>query len=91
MGVVHINNDDTEKLKTLGPRAAYLVGALYEQGKPVFSNADVMDITGLEPKSARNFVASLVKRGVAARLKPGLFILVPYELGFEREYMGNPF
>lgn len=86
-----MNNDRTEKLKTLGPRAAYLVGVLYEQGKPVFSNADVMEITGLKPKSARNFVASLVKRGVAARLKPGLFILVPYELGFEREYMGNPY
>lgn len=86
-----MSNDNTEKLKTLGPRAAYLVGVLYKQGKPVFSNADVMEITGLEPKSARNFVASLVKRGVAARLKPGLFILVPYELGFEREYMGNPY
>jgi len=90
MGVVHMN-DNTEKFKTLGPQAAYLVGALYEQGKPVFSNADVMEITGLEPKSARNFAASLVKRGVATRLKPGLFILVPYELGFEREYMGNPY
>ena len=32
-----------------------------------------------------------MNRGVAARLKPGLFILVPFELGREREYMGNPF
>lgn len=91
MGVMHMNNKQAEKFKTLGPRAAYLVGRLYEQGKPVFSNVDVMEITGLQPKSARNFVASLVNRGVAARLKPGLFILVPYELGFEREYMGNPY
>ena len=86
-----MNNDKPEKLKTLGPRSAYLVSTLYEQGKPVFSNADVIKITGLEPKPARNFAASLVKRGVATRLKPGLFILVPYELGFEREYMGNPY
>lgn len=86
-----MNKDRAEILKTLGPRAAYLVGALYEQEKPVFSNADVIEITGLEPKSARNFVASLVNRGVATRLKPGLFILLSYELGFEREYMGNPF
>lgn len=86
-----MNKDTVDKFKTLGPQAAYLVGTLYEYGKPVFSNADVMEITGLEPKSARNFVASLVKRGVASRLKPGLFILVPYELGFEREYMGNPY
>lgn len=86
-----MNNNEKERFKTLGPRAAYLVGRLYEKGKPVFSNADAMEITGLQPKSARNFVASLVKRGVATRIKPGLFILVPYELGFEREYMGNPY
>ena len=54
---------------------------LHEQGKSLFSNADVEQITGLQPKSARNFTASLVHRGVATRLKPGLFILVPYELG----------
>lgn len=56
----------------------------------MFSHADVGEITGLQPKSARNFVASLVHRGVATRLKPGLFILVPFELGRERQYLGNP-
>ncbi|MFO7876197.1 MAG: hypothetical protein R6U55_06405 [Desulfovermiculus sp.] len=86
-----MKNNKLNKLKTLGPRAAYLVAELHEQGKAIFSHADVVVITGLKPKSARNFVASLVERGVVARLKPGLFILVPYELGFEREYMGNPY
>ena len=79
-----------EPLKTLGPQAARLVTVLYERGSTLFSNADVEDITGLRPKSARNFVAALVHRGVATRLKPGLFILVPYELGRERDYLGNP-
>lgn len=86
-----MEDNKLKKLKTLGPRAAYLVAALHEEGKTVFSHADVVKITGLGHKSVRNFVASLVNRGVAARLKPGLFILVPYELGFEHEYMGNPF
>ena len=86
---MHIN--DNTKLKTLGPQGAYLVGMLHEKGKPVFSNADVRDITGLNPKSARSLMAALVNRGVATRLKPGLFNLVPYELGFEREYLGNPY
>ncbi len=80
-----------EPLKTLGPQAARLVTELHEQGKTLFSNVDVEEITGLRPKSARNFVASLVNRAVATRLKPGLFILVPFELGREREYLGNPF
>jgi len=77
-------------IKTLGPQAARLVTELHERGKALFSNADVEDITGLGPKSARNLVGSLVHRGVATRLKPGLFILVPFELGREREYFGNP-
>jgi len=69
-------------LKTLGPQAAHLVAELH---------ADVEEITSLQAKSARNFVASLVQRGVASRLKPGLFILVPFELGRERDYLGNPY
>jgi len=88
VGVLQINNDET--LKTLGSQAARLVTELHERGRTMFSNVDVEEITGLGPKSARNFVASLVHRGVAARLKPGLFILVPFELGREREFLGNP-
>jgi predicted transcriptional regulator of viral defense system len=87
MGVAHMNSDP---LKTLGPQAARLVTELHERGKTLFSHADVEEITGLQPKSARNFVASIVRRGIATRLKPGLFILVPFELGREREYLGSP-
>ncbi len=77
--------------KTLGPQAANLLAELHELGRMVFSLQDVEKITGLRPKSARNFVAQLVNRGVATRLKPGLFILVPFELGRESEYLGNPY
>jgi len=87
MGVCQMNK---EPLKTLGPQAARLVTELHERGRTIFSHADVQEISGLQPKSARNFVASLVHRGVVTRLKPGLFVLVPYELGREREYLGNP-
>lgn len=57
----------------------------------MFTHADVEAITGLVPKSARNLMVGLVNRGLATRLKPGLFILVPFELGREREYLGNPY
>jgi len=67
------------------------VTELHERRRTFFSISDVVKISGLRPKSARNFIASLVHRGVATRLKPGLFILVPFELGREREYLGNPF
>ena len=88
MGVLQINRD--KPLKTLGPQAARLIAELHERGKTLFSHADVEEITSLQAKSARNFVASLVQRGVVTRLKPGLFILVPFELGRERDYLGTP-
>ncbi len=77
--------------KTLGPQSARLIAELHERGRTLFSHADVEQITSLPAKSARNFVASLVHRGVVTRLKPGLFILVPYELGHERDYLGSPY
>jgi len=76
--------------KTLGPQAARLVATLYGRGTSVFHLDDVREITGLGEASARSFVRKLVDRGVAARLRPGLFILVPFELGMEREYVGSP-
>lgn len=88
MRVSHVNHDPA---KTLGPQAARLVAMLHERGRALFTHADVEAITGLQAKSARNLVAGLVNRGLATRLKPGLFILVPFELGREREYLGNPY
>lgn len=81
---------DTSALKTLGPQAARLVTSLHERNRTLFTLEAVIAITGLRAVSARSFVRKLVNRGVASRLKPGLFVLVPFELGREREYMGNP-
>jgi predicted transcriptional regulator of viral defense system len=77
--------------KTLGPRAAQLVVMLHERGRHVFTLADVADITGLEKASVRSFVRKLADRGIATRLRSGLYILVPFELGLAREYLGNPY
>lgn len=77
--------------KTMGPQAANFLSGMHELGRSIFALQDAERFTGLKPKSARNFVATLVGRGLATRLKPGLFILVPFELGREREYLGNPY
>ena len=79
------------KLKTLGLEAAHLVTTLYERNRPVFRLKEVQKILHLNEASSRNFVRKLVDRGVVTRLKPGLFILVPFELGKESVYAGNPF
>lgn len=78
-------------LKTLGPKAAQLIAELYEQSRPVFNLEEARKITGLHEKSARNFLASLIRRGVVTRLRPGLYNLVPFELGHESQYMSDPF
>lgn len=83
--------EDKDGLKTLGRRGAQLVTTLHERGRRVFTLADVTDITGQRPASARSFARKLVARGVAARLRAGLFVLVPFELGRAREYLGNPY
>ncbi len=77
--------------KTLGPQAARLVVELHERGRPTFSLEEVSEITGLPEKSTRQFMQKLVERGIAARLRPGLYSLVPFEMGREREYLGNPY
>jgi predicted transcriptional regulator of viral defense system len=82
---------DNSKLKTIGPRLAFLVAELYERQKTIFSNQDVEAITELSPNSARGLTNRLVAKGLATRLKPGLFILVPAELGHERDYLGDPY
>jgi predicted transcriptional regulator of viral defense system len=75
------------KLKTLGTQAAHLVTTLYEQNKPIFRLKEVQKILRLNEVSSSSFVRKLANRGVVTRLKPGLFILVPFELGKEAEYI----
>jgi predicted transcriptional regulator of viral defense system len=76
--------------KTLGPQAARFVIALHERNQTIFGLRDVKAITGKTEISARSFVRTLVDRGLVTRLKPGLYILVPFEMGEDREYMGDP-
>ena len=80
-----MNLKNNTKMKTLGPQAALLVTTLYEEYKLIFRIEDVQRILDLKEVSARSFARKLVNRGVVTRLKPGLFILVPFELGREKE------
>jgi predicted transcriptional regulator of viral defense system len=68
-----------------------LLTALYESGQTTFTHADVQSITGLPPASARSLIRHAVARGVVSRLEPGLFVLVPPELGRATEFAGNPY
>ncbi|ETI63516.1 transcriptional regulator [Sphingobium sp. C100] len=78
-------------LKTLGPRAAQLIVELNERRQPIFSLADVTEITGLSPSSARSLIANTEARGIVTRLKPGLYNLVPFERGRDTEHVSDPY
>ncbi len=82
-------NDNS--LKTLGSQSAKLIAALYDLGREIFGFEDVCELTGLPDDSARSLVRKLVRRGVVTRLKPGLFQLVPFQLGSEAQFVGNPY
>jgi predicted transcriptional regulator of viral defense system len=85
---MHLNDD--RLLKTLGPLAARLVATLYSNNRPIFHSEEAANILGGQA-TASKVLAQLIKHGVVVRLKPGSFRLVPFELGFEREYLGNPY
>jgi len=76
--------------KTLGPRSARLVTELNDRRKSTFTISDVVDITRLPPASARALVHKARQRGVMTRLKPGLYSLVPFELGKSTEHVDHP-
>ena len=76
--------------KTLGPTAARLVLTLHENQRPIFHIKEAEKILG-DAAKAKRVLSRLVDHGIATRLKPGVFRLIPFELGFEREHLGNPY
>lgn len=87
--VVHEKHHSSQK--TLGPRAGRLVLTLYERNHPIFRMDEAYEILGGNLKTVQQLVFNLVERGLATRFKAGLYRLVPFELGYEREYLGNPY
>ncbi len=77
--------------KTLGPRAAQLFVELNQLRRSTFTLTDVGAITHLSSASARNLVHKAQQRGLVTRLKPGLYNLVPFELGRATEHVDNPY
>ena len=77
--------------KTLGPRSSALWMELNERGHTTFSLRDVEEITGLRGSSARTLIHKAERRGLATRIRSGLYTLVPFEMGRATEYVGDPY
>ncbi len=78
-------------LKTVGPRMAQLLTALHDRSQTTFTLRDVQSITGLRSSLASSLIHKAAKRGLVSRLKRGVFVIVPAELGSTTEYSGNPY
>src|SRR5713101_3936678 len=78
-------------LRTSRSQMAGLLMALYDSGKTIFTTADAARITRLPPALASSLLHKAAKRGLVSRLKRGLFVIVPPELGSSVEYFGNPY
>lgn len=78
------------RMKTLGPQLANLVAQLHERNRATFTLDDAVDILRAPRNIVSNLLAKAQKRGVVTRLRRGVFTLVPFELGTEMTYGGNP-
>src|SRR5579862_6561502 len=85
---MHLNDKNT--LKTLGSLAGRLITTLYSRNRFIFHFQEAAEILGGRPPASK-VLSQLINNGIATRLKSGTFCLVPFELGFEREYLGNPY
>ncbi len=77
--------------KTIGRQSAVLLAGLYDSGQSTFTLADTQRITGLSSHLASSLLHKAVKRGIISRLKAGVFVIVPPELGSASKYAGDPY
>jgi predicted transcriptional regulator of viral defense system len=77
--------------KTVGPQTAALLAGLYDRAQSTFTLGDAQEITGLSSHLASSLLHKAVRRGVGSRRKPGVFVIVPPELGSASDYAGDPY
>jgi predicted transcriptional regulator of viral defense system len=77
--------------KTVGRQMAGLLASLYDRSQSMFTLAEAQAITGLSSSLASSLLHKAVQRGLVSRLKPGVFVIVPPELGSASEYAGDPY
>ncbi|MBF0105812.1 MAG: transcriptional regulator [Deltaproteobacteria bacterium] len=77
--------------KTFGHQTSNLIMSIYEMGKDIFTLSEASKITGLKDQSLLNHMSRLNKNGVVTRLMPGMYKIVPLQMGRATEYLGNPY
>ena len=87
----HLQTRTTVASKTLGPRSAELFTALHQRRTLVFTPSDAYDILNQSRQATvRRVLDQMVDRGLVTRLEPGLYNLVPFELGDATYHVEDP-
>ncbi len=73
--------------KTLGSISARVIYALIARGKDIFTLDDALEIYGRGRQETTHFLRDLVNRGVLARIKSGVFIIL--KMGQENTQLSN--
>jgi predicted transcriptional regulator of viral defense system len=73
--------------RTLGSVSARFINALQMRGKTVFTLDEASNIYGRKRQETINFLVDLVKRGVLARIKSGVYLLL--KTGQENTQLSN--
>src|SRR5260370_40751888 len=82
---------DNGRGKPVGRQTAVLLAGLYDRAQSTFTLGDAQEITGLSSRLASSLLHKAVRRGIVSRLKPGVFVIVPPELGSTSDYAGDPY
>ncbi len=82
---------NTNIAKSLGPKESRFILALYERGRSIFNLNEAAELTGLSGKKLHQFMAPLIHKEILVRIIPGLFSIVPFELGYTKSFVGNPY
>ncbi len=73
--------------KTVGPVSATFIAHLQQRGKTIFSAAEAMELYGKDRYATGDFLSDLVKRGILARIKAGVYLLL--QTGNENTQLRN--
>lgn len=78
---------DKKYSKTLGSTSAKLISELFVQGKIIFTLEDACEIYGRARQETSHFLRDLVNRGILARIKSGVFLIL--QMGQESAQLDN--
>lgn len=67
---------DRKNTKTVGPVSSKLISKIMEMGKEIFTIDEAFEYYGENKKETSDLLSDLVKRGILARIKSGVYIIL---------------